>query len=419
MRRHLVWISALSVGWVLVPSVAAQAPARGDSLERRIAGLEAQIDSLRRLMARLAADRRDTTTASGELAALRARARALAPQTQADSAPEEGFTLRSRSLNQLNPELSATADVRARALRPGPQRDNVEIREFAIGLQAPLDPYTNTKIFASFGDHVEIEEGYAYWTGLPGGIRLDVGRFRQQAGELNRWHLHAVPGTEFPLVITEYFGHHGLVANGVSLYATLPVSSPGHGVHEVWAQGSLADNGTLFGTGGAGLSALAHINNFWQLSRSTYIQLGATVLYGENPDSNVATRVFGGDVRFTWRPPERALYRSFTVRGEGFAVRRRTGGLGDTRYGGYAGAELQLSRRLYVGGRVDAVQLLDGATHLWQTAGYATWWQSEWVFGRIEWQHLSVPGLQGTRDHTDRVVLQLVWSVGPHKHEAY
>ena len=114
MRRHLAFVSALMVGWASVARVAAQAPARSDSLERRIAVLEAQIDSLRRLMAHLAAARRDTTTASGELAALRARARALAPQTQADSAPEEAFTLRSRSLNQLNPELSATADVRAR-----------------------------------------------------------------------------------------------------------------------------------------------------------------------------------------------------------------------------------------------------------------------------------------------------------------
>jgi hypothetical protein len=418
MRRYVVSITALGLCCGLAPSVTAQEPERRDSLERRIARLEGQIDSLRRLVGQLAADRRDTAGAAGELAALRARARALTPEARADTAPRE-FTLRSRNLSQLNPELSATADVRARAFRPGPQRSNVQIQEFAISLQAPLDPYTNTKIFASFGEHVEIEEGYAYWTGLPGGLRLDVGRFRQQAGELNRWHLHAVPGTEFPLAITEYFGHHGLVANGVSLYTALPVRSLGGGVHEVWGQASLADNETLFGAGAAALSVLGHVNNFWQLSRSTYMQVGGTVLYGENPDSSVATRVFGGDVRLTWRPPERALYRSFTVRGEGFAVRRRAAGLGGTRYGGYAGAELQLSRRMYVGGRFDAVQRLDGVTDVWQTNAYLTWWQSEWVFGRVEWQHEAASTPSGARDHADRLVLQLVWSVGPHKHEAY
>jgi hypothetical protein len=417
MRRYLPFIGALGLGCILGPSLTAQQAERRDTLERRLATLEAEIDSLRRLVGQRAAGRGDTAQAAGELAALRARARALAPEARADTEPE--FALRSRTLNQLNPEVSATADVRARAFRPGPQRSNVEIREFTISLQAPLDPYANTKIFASFGEHVEIEEGYAYWTGLPGGIRLDVGRFRQQAGELNRWHLHALPGAEFPRVITEYFGHHGLVANGVSLYATLPVTSPGGGVHEVWGQASLADNDVLFGAGAAALSALGHLNNFWQLSRSAYMQVGGTVLYGENPDSSVATRVFGADVRLTWRPPERALYRSFTVRGEGFAVRRRVAGGGDTRYGGYAGAELQLSRRLYVGGRFDAVQLLDGVTDLWQTNGYLTWWQSEWVFGRLEWQHEAASVPSGARDHADRLVLQLVWSVGPHKHEAY
>jgi hypothetical protein len=418
MRRYVLSTIAFALCCAPAHRVAAQESERRDSLERRVAGLEAQIDSLRRLVARLAADRRDTAAAAGELAALRARARTLAPEEPADTAPP-AFALRSRSLNQLNPEISATADVRVRGVRPGPQRDNVEVREFAISLQAALDPYANTKIFASFGHHVEIEEGYAYWTSLPGGLRLDAGRFRQQAGELNRWHLHAVPGTEFPLVLREYFGHHGLIGNGLSLYTTLPVTSPGGGVHELWAQGCLADNETLFGNGGTGLSALAHLNNFWQLSRSTFVQLGGTALYGENPDSSVATHLFGADVRLTLRPPERALYRSFTVRGEGFAVRRRMAGLGETRYGGYAGAELQLSRQIHVGGRFDAVERFDGLRHVWATSAHVTWWQSEWVFGRAEWQHEAVPSPASGRDHADRLVLQVVWSVGPHKHENY
>src|SRR2546421_5445169 len=37
-------------------------------------------------------------------------------------------------------------------------------------------------------------------------FRSDVGKFRQQFGELNRWHLHAVPETEYPLALTSYLG---------------------------------------------------------------------------------------------------------------------------------------------------------------------------------------------------------------------
>jgi hypothetical protein len=418
MRWYFSIATALAVCGMIAPAAGAQERERGDSLERRVTALEAQIHSLRRLVTRLAAERRDTAAASEELAALRARARTLAPEEPADTTPPR-FELRSRNLNQLNPEISATADVRVRATSPGPQRDNMELRYVSFGFQAALDPYANTKIFAAFGHHVEIEEAYAYWSGIPGGLRLDAGRFRQQAGELNRWHLHAIPGTEFPLVIREYFGNHGLIGTGLGLYATLPVTSPGHGVHELWGQASLATNETLFGPDGGGMSVLGHLNNFWQLGRSTYIQVGGTALYGENPDSSVATSVFGSDLRFTWRPPDRALYHSFTVRGEGFAVRRRTNGLGDTRYGGYASAELQLSRQAYIGGRFDAVEPLDEPSSVWQASAYVTWWESEWVFARAEWQHQASPDPSGARAHTDRFILQLVWSVGPHKHEAY
>jgi len=413
----LIVVVVAGLACVRASAAGAQEPApTRDSLERRVAGLEAQVDSLRQLVAQLAAERRDTTAAAGELAAMRARARALVPAPTDTAEPH--FVLQARSLSQLNPEISVTSDVRVAASRPGPQLDNVDVREFSIGFQSALDPYSNARVFVNFGDHVEVEEGYAYWTNLPGGLRLDLGRFRQQLGELNRWHLHAVPGTEYPLVLQEYFGEDGLVGNGLSLYGLVPVTSPGGGVHEVWGQASLADNETMF-AGGRRLAALGHLNSFWQVSRSTFVQVGATALYGENPDSALAARVLGVDARVTWRPLERAAYRSFTLRAEGYAVRRRVAGLVSTRHGGYVAAEAQVSLRGQVGGRVEAVELLGSTMSAWQASGYVTWWQSEWVFARAEWRHLYGPGAAGAREHGDRLVLQLVWSAGPHKHESY
>lgn len=414
--RFVVFAVAVSV-CLRAPVARAQEPAtQHDSLARRVAGLEAQVDSLRQLVAALAAERRDTTAAAGELAAMRARARALAP-APADTA-EPHFVLQARSLSQLNPEISVTSDVRVAATRPGPQLDNVDVREFSVGFQSALDPYSNARVFVNFGDHVEIEEGYAYWTNLPGGLRLDLGRFRQQLGELNRWHLHAVPGTDYPLVLEEYFGDEGLVGNGLGLYSILPVTSPGGGVHEVWAQATLADNRTMFG-GGRRLAALGHLNSFWQVSRPTFVQVGATALYGENPDSALAARVLGVDARVTWRPLERAAYRSFTLRAEGYSVRRRVAGVVRTRHGGFVAAEAQLSRRAQAGGRLEGARLLHEAGSAWQTGAYLTWWQSEWVFVRAEWQHLSNALRGGTRQRGDRLVVQVVWSAGPHKHESY
>src|SRR5213080_2539348 len=115
----------------------------------------------------------------------------------------------------------------------GVTRENFDPREFEVGFQSPLDPYSSTKIFLSFENgNVSIEEGYAYWTGLPGHIRFDIGKFRQQFGEVNRWHLHALPETEYPLALRTYLGDDGLAGAGISLYRAFG----GLGTHEVTAQ---------------------------------------------------------------------------------------------------------------------------------------------------------------------------------------
>src|SRR5206468_7083643 len=123
----------------------------------------------------------------GDLAALRAAAAAAAgggapaaPSPADTTAPRTEFIGRQRNASSLNPEISATGDVRLVA-REGRQRDNGVAREFEVGLQSALDPYSYTKIFISYeAGEVSVEEGYLYWTGLPGRLRLDVGKFRQQ-----------------------------------------------------------------------------------------------------------------------------------------------------------------------------------------------------------------------------------------------
>jgi len=404
----------------LVPSLAlAQEPEqRADSLEQEVRLLRMRLDSLEQMLMRLISEGEDTVEVVDELAALRAAARAVVPEQVADTAPDK-FVLRSRNLNDYNPEISLSADVRILGHRPGPQEDNFDLREFSLGFQSALDPFSNTKVFFSFSEEgVEVEEAYAYWTGLPGGLRLDVGRFRQQLGELNRWHLHSVPETEYPMVLTDFFGEGGLAGNGVNAYWVLPVTTVGGGVHEFWGQVTQGENEVAF-DGGSRPSFLGHLNNFWQVSRATYFQIGATALYGRNPDFDLETTVFGADFRLTWRPPQQSLYKEFTIRGEGYAIRKEYAGVGGTRLGGYVSADYKLSQRMYFGSRFDYVEMLATPDeYKWAIVPNLTFWQSEWVVLRAEWQHLSVPILTG-RDVSDRFVLQAIWSIGPHKHESY
>ncbi len=432
--RGVRCIVALVLVGAFAPAARAQIPqTRADSLEARLRALRAKLDSLARVVADLRHGGKDTTAAQDDLAALRAAAAAAAgvADTAPPAAPTQ-FVDQSRSQPKLNPEISATGDVRVQTTRDAWGRHNVDVREFELAFQSPLDPFSDTKIFLTFGrGEVGVEEGYAYWTGLPGHLRLDLGRFREQFGELNRWHAHELPQSEYPLAIREYLGEDGLAGDGVSLYWLAPVGGGAAGTHEFWGQTTLADNPTLFADGNR-LAVLGHVNNFWSLSPATFVQIGGSAIYGENPDSILASTVLGVDFRLNWRPPREGQYRSFVLRGEGFAATHRRAGVSDTRYGGYVDTRYQLSRRLFLGARVDYVEPFEApGAHVWGVVSTLTWWQSEWVYLRAEWQHqsaliggtgrypLTATGPSYGTAATDRFLIQAVWAIGPHKHETY
>ncbi len=420
-RDAVIGGSVALVCLLALPCLArAQEPAQRqlDSLAAEVRALKTRLDSLRSALAhdaRASRGAQDTSVAD-ELAQLRAAAAAAAGTDTArirpDTAAATRFIGRERSQAQLNPEISVTGDVRAYGQQPGVQRENFDPREFEIGFQSPLDPYSSTKIFVSLENgEVGIEEGYAYWTGLPGHVRFDIGKFRQQFGELNRWHLHAVPETEYPLALTTYLGEDGLAGTGVSFYRAFG----GLGTHELTAQVTRsASDDALFG--GAGRpSYLLHVLNFWQLNHSTYVQLGGTGLYGTDPGSSLRTRVGGLEARLTWRPPARAMYREWTLRGELFALRKEIAGTGPTRLGGYVSTTFKLDQRWIAGARYDYVESPADGGVTRQVIPSLTWWESEWVFLRAQYRYERSP-LAAT---SHQFALQAVWAIGPHKHETY
>ena len=419
MLRHRYAVIAAVAGLLAHPGAgAAQQPTQRqlDSLAAQVRALKLQLDSLRAALGRRPAAIAPAAAEDTSLAALRAAAAAAAgtdtTRLKADTAGPTKFVGRERSQPQLNPEISVTGDVRAYAQQPGIQRENFDPREFEVGFQSPLDPYSNTKIFVSFENgEVSIEEGYAYWTGLPGHIRFDIGKFRQQFGELNRWHLHALPETEYPLALRTYLGGDGLAGAGISLYRAFG----GLGTHELTAQVTRsASDAELFGGSGRP-TYLAHLLNFWQLTRSTYVQLGGTALYGTDPDSSLRTKVGGVDFRFTWRPPAQALYREWTLRGELYALRKEYAGAGTTHLGYYVGTTYKLGQRWIAGASYDYVEDPLSGLITRQAVPSLTLWESEWVELRAQYTWAKTAGLNST----NQIALQAVWAIGPHKHETY
>ncbi len=385
--NRIFYAGVVAAACIAAPAtVAAQQPTQRqvDSLTAQLRALRARLDSIVAALGQRPAVAAPAPAAppGDDLAALRAAAAAAVGRDTAqaaDTASGRRFVGRERSQAQLNPEISVTGDVRAYGTTTGIQRDNFDPHEFEIGFQSALDPYSHTKIFVSLenGD-VAIEEGYAYWTGLPGRVRLDLGKFRQQFGELNRWHLHAVPETEYPLVLTTYLGEDGLAGTGLSLYRAFG----GLGTHELTAQVTRsASDAELFGDGGRP-TYLVRLLNFWQLGR---------------------------------RPPLRAMYHEWTLRGELLALQKEVAGAGPTRIGGYASTTYKLNQRFIAGVRYDYVESSDFGVITRQVIPSLTMWQSEWVFLRAQYQWQRVANAPAT----NQLAFQAVWAIGPHKHETY
>ena len=209
MRAY--WPALLAAAAVVsIPAVARAQDT--DSLRATVARLAAKVDSLEARLDSAAAVPTQAADTTDELAALRAAAGGAARGDSVSPAvPPGAAPAGPRGANLLNPEISATGDVRFVARDESPQENNAVAREFEFAFQSALDPYSSTKVFLTVADEeLGIEEGYIYWTGLPGGIRADVGKFRQQIGDLNRWHLHGLPETEYPLVYQRFLGEEGL-----------------------------------------------------------------------------------------------------------------------------------------------------------------------------------------------------------------
>ncbi|MFQ5551382.1 MAG: hypothetical protein ACE5FJ_09115, partial [Gemmatimonadales bacterium] len=376
-------VVAVVLGLMMPNAVEAQQrDERTDSTEVILRRLMQRLDSLERVIRQLRTQHRGAEAETNELDALRAAARAAAGQGAAPAPSGEGQGSRTGNLQSLNPEISVTGDVVGNFISPagGPSRFSGVPREFEFSFQAALDPYTRTKVFvtreedfeiAGFaeegeeeeeGSGFEIEEGYMYWVGLPGGFGAKVGKFRQEIGLYNRWHTHALFEVERPLVATRFLGEDGLIQTGAAV--TLPSFTVGPTTQTLTLEVTRGNNEALF-DGGNQLSYLGRFQNFWDLSASTYLQLGATGVWGQNDDAGLESRLLALDFSFRWTPPARARYRDFQLKGEWYFAERNAPDIAagplpvtiDGR-GGYLQANARVSRRLILGARADFVEPL-------------------------------------------------------------
>jgi hypothetical protein len=414
----------------------AQQPA--DSLQARLDRLTALVDSLSAEVRRLQASGQEEE-AGDALARLRAAAsQAAQAEPSAEEAPEQEFVGRQRSLQALNPEISMSADVFAQVNQDETGQDNFFAREFELAIQSSLDPFSRAKVFISRhvpGGEIEpfpegeehaheegagfsVEEGYVEWVGLPAGLGVKLGKFYQSFGQLNRWHSHALPFQSRSLPHLAYIGEEPLAQTGVSARWLLPFA--GAGTYEATFELTRSESELLFGES-EGVSVLGHLNGFWNLSESFDVDLGLSWINGSYEDevASFDRNLFGAETALTWRPPGQSRYRSFTFRGGVMVLDGLNGDAPgeDRSVGLWTGGELRLTERWYVGTRFDRLESPENPEDTaWLVSPTITWWQSEWVRIRAEYDLL---GGSLRPDNEGRFLLQVTFAMGPHKHETY
>jgi len=397
-----------------------------------------------------------------------------------NDSPNKSFRMKdfhghSRSLQAMNPEISVTGDFAGKFVWSGGKeynggnRSGFDIRGVGLHIQSDLDPFSYMKAAISFSPNgVEFGEAYIVWTNVLNAMDITFGKFRQQLGVVNRWHKHGLDQYDYPLMLQEPFGEGGLNQVGISFLFLLPKITAQMNSLELQITNGM--NSKAFAGKWASIpTTLLHYKNYWDLSRSTYLEFGLTGILGFNnhrgevkstpgklfmdaaqttpfnlydnkgnpvpvtfgPQTTTVSddpwqiTAFGGaDLTIQWEPINQAKYKNFLWRTEflyGYqqlAPDKKGNKQRIHWMGGYSYVQGKISRSFEIGLRGDLVQpfALNNSKHyIFQVVPYITWYESPWAHLRLEYDYRNGDQISGS--HT--VLLQIVFAAGPHKHDRY
>lgn len=351
--------------------------------------------------------------------------------------------------SSLNPDISLIGDVRSswnnNELDPGSDRLNLDLQEAELALQGYLNPYSRGDVFIAFhdGEGAEIEEVYiTFVRGLPLGLSVRAGQYLLDFGKLNLLHSHAYSFILQPLPSAEYFGEEGL--RDVGVHASLPVPTGNvettisidvlkgdfiapHGHDEE----EHADEETLEEDPPNERGFAGRWKSFVAIDDFTSLSVGASAVTGV-PEAGTRRWLWGGDVKFRWKPDR---YRSLTIIGEYTGNRQPLQPLEPepvaagvahegneheylTRHGLFGYADYQFRQRYNLGAMGDWVQgAEDEAEKFWRLGGFVG-------FAPVEETSLLRLLVSYNKDVASDAgywsgILQLVFSLGPHKPHAF
>jgi hypothetical protein len=354
----------------------------------------------------------------------------------------DSFYAVANRLNALNPRITAFGDFVGRwsvgsheLIEDGRNVDDrVALREVELDLRADVDPYAKAVLILALEEHepgtyeIDVEEGYVTLETLPWGFHAQIGRFRVPFGRMNALHGHDLPQTTRPYALTDLFGEHGYVEQGVILSWLAPYVPL-----ELKAAFLNGENqGVFAGADSDDPAWLGRAEYFLQLTNNAFISLGTSFLFGVNdaPDpltdrpsrARQETKVWGADILIKWQWNQ---FQSIAVQAEVYTVDKELSathnGPRDHGLGAYGFVQVQPFQRWYLGARYDYSDFGEGieGNEQWAVSGWVSYYTTEFLRFRVGYEHRERRQTLGGDPDVDTVFFQLTFVFGSHPAEPF
>jgi len=403
-----------------------------DVSEQQVETLTQDVQGLRRLVEQLQATVQTQQQHIAELERANTQPRLTAGAPSVPAVPSGGAG--GANLSAFNPEIGVVADMLGQlseSSKDGDGNDKLSVREVELIFGHPIDPYSRFDSTITFSDFENpgIEEAYITHWGLPGEIKAKLGRMRPKIGKASAVHSDVLDTVDEPLVVQRYLGNEGLFRTGLELTGFLPTpwTAVTHELTVGTMEGGIGEGGQLFGESRRRPSFYTHLKNFWDLSDTSNVELGATYLLGsKDADAAYEVNALGLDATLVHyiTPANKLKFQNevyLQSRKESFNIAEDGTRTNFSKYpwGWYSLLDYRLSPRIGVGGRFDYVEPIDLAparrARPGDTAwsGYLTFYQSEFARWRLQFKHTDFAA--GGDDNT--VFAQGTVAIGVHKHQ--
>ncbi|HTX17698.1 MAG TPA: hypothetical protein VMG34_03470 [Bacteroidota bacterium] len=315
------------------------------------------------------------------------------------------------------------------------------LRTVEMELGSAVDPYAEAVTIISLEDEagqgysIDAEEAYALIKRLPIiesaplGLKLKLGRYRAPLGVDNVTHLHDLPWTTRPLVVSKFFGtEHGEFFesgfNPVGLDAQIFLPSPVPGA-TFEANADVVRGGDIALSQGQLTHQPAYVGRLtlsedW--NNEHLLVLGASA-YTETGSQN--THLFGGDLTYKWAPTERRESHSFVAGAEAYVADRFISDslrafVKENPVGWFGYLQYQCSYWTYLGVRYDWVEEPTNDAQVTKAiSAYVSYYTTEFLRFRLGFEHKSSDALVASLNNTNSIIFEANVVFGSHPVEPY